>query len=262
MGMRVIIDPRSRLNALDDPAECWLRCDECSRFFQYRNAGPSSLYEHDACPFPDCCGAGIGFELFIWDDKREPEDPLWPSSSAQLFHGMRSPDPEAFHHAQVERRRAQLIAAFVQSPEWAQLQRTDGPRYLRPLMHMLSDSDCDLAGGEPMVLEIDAEYLFSLPIYCRTAEVAEAPAVMAELRAFFSFARRTQAVAEPEAWLALLATEGAELQLREGLLQFGRAPEQPAAAHRRRRARPRPVRDKRKRKRERSRRARRRGRQG
>jgi hypothetical protein len=86
-----------RLRANTNPDDCWLWCLHCERFFRAHSLCVGNLGERDACPFADCAGVGLGFVIFIWDDFREPSDPRWPRSTAELEHGMRSPDMGVFY---------------------------------------------------------------------------------------------------------------------------------------------------------------------
>lgn len=196
MNARIIESPRKRLQQLAEPAEAWLWCSECERFMQY-----GSLSESGGCPFTGCCGT-FGFDLFFWDDMREPEDPRWPSSPDELEHGMRSPEMESFYAAQLASRIAGCIATFEASPERAVL--GDAPlRYLEPFLQMMSDLEWDLtrASDAPFSADLALMLLGDLPVWSRTADEDEAPRMEQELCAFFRFAARTGAVADARSWL-------------------------------------------------------------
>ncbi len=210
--MLIIEDPRGRVQALDDPDPCWLHCSLCMRFFQYRDAKPSYSDEREGCPFADCNGVGLGFEIFVWDDLREPDDPRWPSRPEELSYGLRAPDAGEFYGG----RRARLIAEFARSPEWRALQLDGDPRYVGGLCNMLSDGDYDLGDCRCEGAELwDLESLRGLALYCRSSDVGAVPAMVAELRAFAAFGMRARAIPEPEAWLELMSDDALEQTLRE-----------------------------------------------
>jgi hypothetical protein len=204
MRTNVIEDPRARIRRHPNPDQCWLLCDECRRFFQYKSALPSGSYPHDACPFPDCHGYGIGHLIFFWDDLREPEDPRWPSSEEELHHGMRAPEMEEFYQAQLHSRIARLLEGFAGSQERATL--AAAPRYLQPFLQMTSDLCCDLTDEDDAWFDPESARMLidQLPVWSQSADVAEAPRMLDELRAFFAYAQRAAAIADAEKWLALL----------------------------------------------------------
>lgn len=198
----IVVEPIApRLARAHDPDEVWLWCSLCERFFQYKHAR-----ERDACPFADCHGHGIGFEIMWWDDMREPEDPRWPASTDELAFGMASPDMKPFYEARVAARIDAMVSAFAASPELASALGGQTPRYLRPFLKMMSDLYWDLTDeDEAGFSEFTAQELIGqLPVWSRTADLAEAPIMAAELRAFFAFAARTAAVKDAAAWLALV----------------------------------------------------------
>lgn len=206
MRMRMIEHPGPRLALHPDPDNCWMRCDECSRFFQYKSALPVGDRPRDACPFHDCTGIGVGFNLFLWDDMREPEDPRWPKSEAELHHGMKSPEMESFYREQLQARIARLVDRFWASPEAAPLHAGGPARYLEPFFLMQSYYECDLTDGEqPYDDVLDVTRIEQLPLWSGTADTSEAPRMVAELQAFFEFARRTNAVPRPELFCDVLA---------------------------------------------------------
>lgn len=211
----IIEDPRARLSRQANPDDCWLWCDNCQRFFQYRSALPSGVYPRDACPFDDCYGVGVGFNLFIWDDMREPEDARWPSSVDQLEHGMRSPEMAPFYEAQLRRRIDALIDAFAGSPELAALGEPE-PCYLGAFLKMMSDLCWDLTDDDGASFDkvLARELVFELPVWSHTADFDEAPRMTAELRAFFAFAERTGAVRDAARWQELLAADDTDDQFR------------------------------------------------
>ncbi len=77
-------DVGQKLDRHENAGECWLLCDLCRRFFQYKMTLSNGVGAHDACPFSDCRGAGIDCDLLLWDELREPEDPRWPRSIDDL----------------------------------------------------------------------------------------------------------------------------------------------------------------------------------
>ena len=211
MKTTVIEDPRARIRRHPNPDECWLLCDECRRFFQYKSALPSGSYPHDACPFPDCHGYGLGYLLFFWDDLREPEDPRWPSSEEELHHGMRAPEMEEFYAAQLHARIARLLDGFASSQERASL--AADPHYLQPFLQMMSDLCCDLTDEADASFDPDSALMLldQLPVWSQTADLDEAPRMLDELRAFFAYAKRADAIADAAKWLALLDDDVVEV---------------------------------------------------
>lgn len=206
MNMIAIEDTRARLERHPDPDDCWLWCDLCNRFFQYKSAGPSALYPQDACPFDDCYGHGVGFHLLLWDDAREPDDPRWPSRTGELSHGMRSPDMEPFYRAQLEARIDALASAFARSPEAGDALGDEPPRYIRSFLQLASDLCWDLTDLNEAGFSgrLARELLADLPVWSQTAQPREATRMTAELRAFFGFAERTNAVADAKHWNRLV----------------------------------------------------------
>lgn len=202
----IIEDPRARIQRIEHPDDVWLLCDVCRRFFQYGNALPTSHYRRDACPFDDCHGVGLGFQLFWWDDMREPDDPRWPSSVDQLAHGMQSPDMEPFYQARLAERIAAAVSAFADSPEAVHALGDRPPRYLGPFLKMMADLCWDLTVPQEAGFSADTarELIVDLPVWSRTADLEEAPRMCEELRAFFAFASRTGAVADAASWLAVV----------------------------------------------------------
>lgn len=198
--MRIIKDPRSRIEGCANPDDCWLLCDECRRFFQYANAKPSPFYPQDACPFSDCDGLGIGFRIYLWDDLREPGDARWPSSTTELDHGTRAPEMEPFYEEQFRLRREHILSAFAASAHAARLEGP--PRYLDTFFRMmadlcwdLTDTECDLGFGEDLT-----EVVYELPVWAQQANPPEAERMHAELRAFFDFAAESDSIVDAPVW--------------------------------------------------------------
>lgn len=206
----VIENPLERLQASSDPGKCWLMCDECRRFFQYERALPDAGRPHERCPFPDCYGVGLGFNLFLWDALREAGDPRWPDSSDQLENGMPVPDPEPFYAAQLAARIEQMVGAFAGSPECAAALADGSPRYLAAFFKMMSDLCCDLTDPEdPVPCSLAWDNVDQLPAWSQTGDLDEVPRMLAELRAFFAFAARTGTVNEAATWVEHLADDEA-----------------------------------------------------
>jgi hypothetical protein len=201
MKQIVVESVQARLAREANPGECWLWCDECHRFFQRKSV------RRDACPFSDCCGYGVGFNLLMWDDRREPEDVRWPRSIDELEHGMRSPDMELFHAVQLDERIDHLLGEMMGSAEMDALDG-ESPRYLGAFLKMMSDLSWDITrdddgGGFDDMMA--AELVGELPVWSRTADPAQVPRMLRELRAFFRFAARTGRVRHAARWLDVVS---------------------------------------------------------
>ena len=191
------------------PEDRWLWCFLCERFFPLSTAleaGGGTLHR---CPFSDCTGHGLDFELFSWDSCRVPEDSRWPASDAELYCGMRSPDHASFAQAQFDKRLAPVLRSFEASPEYrAAFERP--PRYTATFLTMMAGvyhSDLTDLDDEPHYSDIADELICDLPIYARTADPDEAPRMLAELRALFAFATRTGCLGAAPEYTALLADD-------------------------------------------------------
>lgn len=210
----------TRLERLPNPDECWLHCDYCARFFQYKDALPG-MSPRDRCPFPDCSGDGLGFGLFMWDDMREAKDPRWPASTNELRHGMRSPEMEPFYADQLQMRTTRLLSAFSQSAERLTLEQP--PMYLPAFLKLASDLCWDLTEEEPECGFASAELALSiidqLPVWSNTKALEQAPRMTAELKALFSFAKRTETIEDAGDWLHVLETEDIDALLRCTMLE-------------------------------------------
>ena len=144
------------------PEDRWLWCFLCERFFPLSTAleaGGGTLHR---CPFSDCTGHGLDFELFSWDSCRVPEDSRWPASDAELYCGMRSPDYASFAQAQFDKRLAPVLRSFEASPEYrAAFERP--PRYSATFLTMMAG----VYHSDLTDLDVDADDLrlrFSLRI--------------------------------------------------------------------------------------------------
>ena len=71
-----------------NPEEEWLWCIFCERFFQAKHLRMDYLGNRQGCAFCGC--AGFDCALFKWDTFREAGDSDWPSSTAELQHGLYS----------------------------------------------------------------------------------------------------------------------------------------------------------------------------
>lgn len=216
MKMIVIEDARSRIERHPNPDDAWLWCMLCRRFFQYKNALPSGQYPHDACPFRDCQGYGLGCDLLWWDDTREPDDPRWPKSTDELEHGLKSPDMEPFYAAQLTARIHHTVSAFARSRELEISLGGQPPCYLSSFLQMMSDLCWDLTEDDDFGFAPDLaeETIGELPVWSRCADPGEAPRMAAELRAFFAFAARTDAVADAASWCDFVAGHDLEGKFR------------------------------------------------
>jgi hypothetical protein len=123
---------------------------------------------------------------------REEEDPRWPTSIAELSHGMKSPPMDEFYEAQSVQRRASAVARFTASPELAALGVTE-PRWIA---QFLDAADCLSIDPDQIPVDIVDTWLSEMlanPIRCKPAEL---PDLIAEMVAYFRFSAR---VLEPEA---------------------------------------------------------------
>jgi len=71
----------------------WMWCLRCERFFQFKDL-KRTLDEIITCPFDDCNSAGVGIDIFRWDDwyKQNPEElKHWPKSVNELYKGLFCP---------------------------------------------------------------------------------------------------------------------------------------------------------------------------
>lgn len=208
MKINYLENPRERIERHPAPDDCWLWCDLCHRFFQYKHAEPTGWFARDACPFDDCYGYGLGFNIFWWDDTREPDDPRWPANVDELEHGMTSPEMAPFYAAQLTARIHAMVSEFAHSPEVARDLDGEPPCYLSSFLEMMSDLCWDLTEEDEhdyFDREIARELVAELPVWSKTADPSEAPRMATELRTFFAFAERTNAVACANQWRALLA---------------------------------------------------------
>ena len=200
MEMIVVTPVRERF--AETPVEQhWLWCSECERFF-HRRSVVVDRGGTPRCPLPDCQGYGFDYNLLCWDSYREPADPRWPRSTADLHHGRRSPDMAPFYEQRARYRHAQLILAFESSPERDAL-GVPPLRFVAPFLWMQHccawDADDDFYDEELAYLAIR-----DLPRWADAGEPADRRALLAELRAFWTFAARTQLLPMATEWLALL----------------------------------------------------------
>lgn len=186
--MHAEIEPiRNHLARARNPRESWLWCFHCSRFFQVKNLQWHGT-SNERCPFPECGAWGLDFDIFAWDAHREPDDPRWPSSEAELAYGMRSPDMSEFYEEKARREREALIGMFERSPEFAALARRAprGAHWTNELLEKLG-----WWGADPRLLDAvllgETLYDFGYWVEC---EPDDAEVIVAELGAFFMFAAR------------------------------------------------------------------------
>ncbi len=205
--MKAITPTQTRLAEHPDPADHWLWCFLCERFF-HESATRANAADEPRCPFADCYGYGFDFYLVFWDSLRTPEDPRWPETAAELHHGMRSPETESFVQARLEDRMASILTGFEGSPECRE-RFTDPPRYARPFLQMMSDFCWDLTGPDEASFSdfVALELVPDLPVWARTAELAEADRMAGELAALFAFAQRTGCLGNAREWHALIAND-------------------------------------------------------
>ncbi|MBL4636665.1 MAG: hypothetical protein JKY56_22635 [Kofleriaceae bacterium] len=134
--------PRTKLKNAESPEECWLWCEECRRFFQYKSMSEVNGSSDDRCPFASCRGNHLGGQLFFWDDMREDLDTRWPSCTDDLHHGLQSPEMESFYEEQLGHRLGMMASNFEASPESAEF---EGPqRYISVFLKLMSDLCWDL----------------------------------------------------------------------------------------------------------------------
>jgi hypothetical protein len=207
MHENVITPLETRLAEHPDPADHWLWCFLCERFF-HLDAARRRPADEPRCPFSDCYGYGYDFYLHFWDSARVPEDPRWPKTAAELHHGMRSPDYESFAQERLEARMASLLTAFGASPE-CRARLGEPPRYVRAFLQMMSDLCCDLTDpAESSFSDLSApELLPDLPVWARTADLEEADRMVVELIALFEFGARTGSISDAHAWHELIADD-------------------------------------------------------
>jgi hypothetical protein len=188
------------------PEDCWLWCILCERFFLLSSARAAGGGNLDCCPFSDCTGHGLDFELYPWDTARVPEDSRWPASDAELYHGMRAPDYASFARAQFDKRLAPILRDFEASPEYcAEFERP--PRYTEAFLSMMAGVyhfDLTDPDDELHYSDIADELICDLPVYAHTADEDEAPRMLAELRALFAFGARQGCLGGAREYAALL----------------------------------------------------------
>ncbi len=191
-----------RIKASGPDVEHWLWCGSCNRFFPLARLGPG-----ESCPFDDCSDYGLDLGLFYWDSHREPEDPRWPRSTAELLFGLKSPEMESFYQARLNARIDALEATFCARSEAP-------PRYLRPFLIMMSDLCWDLTDPDEEEAsfndELTRELINQLPVWSHTADLSQAAVMLDELRRFFAFASETGALpgsAHAANWQRILADD-------------------------------------------------------
>lgn len=189
-----------------DPDLHWLCCQECERFFHFSRLVDANT-NWPLCPFRDCHGYGWDFHIFFWDVFREPEDDRWPDTAAGLRHGMRMPQMDSWYEARRQERIEALVARFEASEEHRGGQPS---RYVRPFLKMSGDLCWDLSDPEDcgdFQEDLAIGLLDDLPVWANTAELDEAPRMLAELRMFFAFAERTGAVEQAQEWRRVLGED-------------------------------------------------------
>jgi hypothetical protein len=146
------------------------------------------------------CGGGMDANVM------SPVEPRRP--------GMQSPDGETFAQQRLEERMASILTVFLASPECRE-RLDDSPRYLRPLLQMMSDLGCDLTAlGEPSLSDgMALEALLNLPVWARTADLAQADRMVAEVVAFFAFGARTGCLRGAQPWYELVTHDAALAEL-------------------------------------------------
>lgn len=120
MQMLVIPPLAECLAENTNPADHWLSCLECERFFHLDSVHIDGT-NTPCCPFSDCYGYGFDFMLVYWDSTREPDDPRWPATTAELCHGMKSPDYASFAQSRLEERILAIERALPTAPEYRDL---------------------------------------------------------------------------------------------------------------------------------------------
>jgi len=198
-GQLVLEPTETRLARCANPADLWLHCDWCNRFFQHKSLAGSR------CPFDDCSSGDLFCGIYFWDDLREPDDPRWPTDTTALFHGMRAPDMEPFYARKRDDRISAVVRAFAASAHADALD--GGPRFARPFLKMMADLDWDLTAPTDagLIPDLALELIDQLPVWSKTSDPAQAPRMLAELRALFGHAAETDALPDADGWLALLA---------------------------------------------------------
>jgi len=161
----------------------WLWCMHCERFFQVKDL----LFDgtrFEQCPFDGCHAAGLDFDIFLWDDWREPDDPRWPSDPKELTHGDKSPDMQEFYEEKERQRRISLLRGFAESPEYARLAPARGwahwtDEFLEKLQWW---------GMAPQYVDVpflsDTLQDFAFWIACTPDDAAD---IIAELAAFYRY---------------------------------------------------------------------------
>ena len=72
--------------------EQWLWCLHCERFFQVKDLRCDDVGGKEACASEDCDGAGIGVDIYEWDDWAKQNNlKYWPKSTSELKKGLRRP---------------------------------------------------------------------------------------------------------------------------------------------------------------------------
>lgn len=70
--------------------EQWLWCLHCERFFQVKDLKPDVVGGNEGCAFEDCDGAGLGIDIFIWDEWAKQNNlKHWPKSTSGLYKGLK-----------------------------------------------------------------------------------------------------------------------------------------------------------------------------
>lgn len=80
--------------------EDWFWCLHCLRFFQAKDFKTDCNKKKQRCPFSDCNGMGISFDIYPWNkpmsgDPCDPDNPPkehlhhWPKSVSELHKGLK-----------------------------------------------------------------------------------------------------------------------------------------------------------------------------
>lgn len=70
----------------------WLWCLHCERFFQAKDLQPDGINGEGCAWFPECDGAGLGVDIYIWDSWAvQNELKHWPKSVKELDKGRKCP---------------------------------------------------------------------------------------------------------------------------------------------------------------------------
>lgn len=198
-----IVEPiQACIESRGPDADHWLSCFICRRFFPLRSV-MLDRSNTPTCPYADCYGYGFDFHLFYWDTEREPEDPRWPKSTAELAWGMRLPEMEPFYQAQLQQRIDRICAAFRAATG-------NEPRYLPVFFQMMSDLSWDLTDRlDECGFRADSarDLIDLLPVRCKTADLAEAPVMLDELRRFYGLAESAELVNDAAAWRQFFADD-------------------------------------------------------